>query len=186
MSLAAAASTIGQCTSCAIVSVVFVQPRDQGAALCPLSLAGGSDAALPALSPSLFFVEASRRRGCALPPLVRDSLPSSTVRCPSYRYCCLLGLRQRHGALPPLVRSPLPSLAERPLSNALARHGPGPKLRRWCQFRAWATPCQRKTPSSATLVLCCVGIHCLHPLFGSLLCFVLFNGWSVGKRGWCQ
>ena len=91
-----------------------------------------------------FFVEASRRRGCALPPLVCGSLPSSTVRCPPCRYCCLLGLRRRHGALPPLVRSPLPSLAERPLSNALARHGPGPKLRRWCQFRAWATPCRRK------------------------------------------
>ena len=91
-----------------------------------------------------FFVEASRRRGCALPPLVRGSLPSSTVRCPPCRYCCLLGLRRRHGALPPLVRSPLPSLAGRPLSNALARHGPGPKLRRWCQFRAWATPCRRK------------------------------------------
>ena len=89
MSLAAAASTIGQCTSCTIVGVVFLQPRDGGAALGPLSLVGSSGTVC--LRRHRRF-EASQQRGCNLPPLVCESLPSSTERCLLRRRCLMLGL----------------------------------------------------------------------------------------------
>ena len=63
---------------------------------------------------------------------------------------------------------------------------PGPNSVAGVNFALGLPRAGEITPSSATLVLCCSGRHCLHPLLGSLLCFVLFNGWSVGKRGWCQ
>jgi hypothetical protein len=85
MSLAAAASTIGQCTSCALVRVVFyLVSSSRVCALPPLARRHHRRRSAGAVA--IAFLEASQRRGCALPPLVCDLLPSSTVRCPPPRH----------------------------------------------------------------------------------------------------
>ena len=187
MSPAAAASTIGQCTSCAIVCIVFLQPRDGRAVLRPLSLACSSGRRLTCAIAIVVF-EASQRSGCALPPLVCSPLLSSTGCCLPHLRCLLgLAMEERHSAPSRLQTISIAGGAFALI--APARHGFVPQVRLLVSFCALAAPCPKNHRPRPPSHFCFRGRCCFLPattLFVSVVSRAVRHLECRGSRGWCQ